>query len=105
MENKSDTTLLEFGIKYGQYLIGVVLLVCAFGLCSGNAVISGELEDLDPPTMREYTTHLKSYVQTGNVWDPEEEEALRARLGVEAGAEGGAAELFQGERKAPLPAR
>lgn len=105
MENKSDTTLLQFGIKYGQYLIGVVLLVCAFGLCSGNAVISGELEDLEPPSMREYTTHLKSYVQTGNVWDPEEEAALRARLGVEAGAEGGAAELFPEEREAPLPAR
>ena len=78
-------------------------MVCAFGLCSGNAVISGELEDLEPPSMREYTSHLKSYVQTGNVWDPEEEAALRARLGVGAGAEGGAPELFEDE--APLPAR
>lgn len=82
-----------------------MLLVCAFGLCSGNAVISGELEDLEPPRMSEYTTHLKSYVRTGNVWDPEEEAALRARLGVGAGAEGGAAELFHDEVEAPLPAR
>ena len=90
--NKPKQTLLQFGLSYGQYLVGVVLLVCAFGLCSGNAVISNSLEDLQPPKMFEYTNHLKAYVRTGNVWDPEEEEALRSRLGVEAGAEGGAAE-------------
>ena len=53
--------------------------------------------------MSEYTGHLKAYVRTGNVWDPEEEEALRSRLGVEAGAEGGAAEKHQEEKEFPIP--
>ena len=33
--------------------------------------------------------HLKSYVETGNVWDPEDEEELRRRLKLEDVAEGG----------------
>ena len=33
--------------------------------------------------------HLKSYIETGNVWDPDEEEELRKRLKLEDVAEGG----------------
>ena len=69
-------------------MIGVTIAICIFGICVGYATIDGELEELTVPGRIEYSNHLKAYVETGNVWDPEDEEELRRKLKLED-AEGG----------------
>mmetsp|Transcript_35186 Transcript_35186/g.53919 ORF Transcript_35186/g.53919 Transcript_35186/m.53919 type:complete len:91 (+) Transcript_35186:327-599(+) len=70
-------TTSEFLTKYGEYLIGILILICAFGVCASAITINGELEVMEPPNPKTYRNHLKSYVEIGNIWDPEEEEIMK----------------------------
>ena len=39
--------------------------------------MNSELDELKVPPQAEYNKHLQEYVKVGNVWDPEEEEAVK----------------------------
>jgi hypothetical protein len=77
IRNKVGMTTKEFYIKYGQFILGVLILLCCFGIFAGNIVVGSEMSALELPDKKIYEKHLKSYIEVGNAWDPEEEEKLQ----------------------------
>lgn len=76
-QNVKQMTTREFAIKNAQFLVITFLALCLFGICAGNFAVNSELDELKVPPQAEYNKHLQEYVKVGNVWDPEEEEAVK----------------------------
>ena len=53
-------------MKYGQFMLGLLILLCCFGICAGYLVIGSEISALKLPDKSVYKNHLKSYIEVGN---------------------------------------
>lgn len=83
IENKPIRDYQELGIRYGQIMVGISLILCVVGICLAQFVIKaeipGKMESQFSSKLDKYPEKLQGYIRVGNVWDPEEEAQIEAR--------------------------